>query len=111
MEIHAKIVYTYDSIIDMHGECMYVKRSISSKLIDYMDIFPVLAITGPRQAGKSTLLQNALPDYRYVSFDDYRIRSFISNDPVGFMEQYNDKVIFDEAQKEPEIFNLIKLAV
>jgi predicted AAA+ superfamily ATPase len=87
---------------------MYIKRQIEAQLIAYTKIFPAVALTGPRQAGKSTLLQNSLPNYRFVSFDDYRVRSFIQQDPVGFIAEYSDKVIFDEAQKAPELFNLVK---
>jgi predicted AAA+ superfamily ATPase len=90
---------------------MYIKRQIEDQLRAYINIFPAVAITGPRQAGKSTLLQNALPNYRFVSFDDYRVRSFIQQDPVGFIAEYSDKVIFDEAQKAPEIFDLVKQCV
>lgn len=89
----------------------YQKREIEPVVVKYLDVFPVVGITGPRQSGKSTLLQHLLNSYRYVSFDDYKMRDFIREDPDGFIKTYNNKVIFDEAQKVPEIFELVKIAV
>lgn len=90
---------------------MYHKREIEAVVEKYLEVFPVVGITGPRQSGKSTLLQHLLKSYRYVTFDDYKIRDFIRDDPDGFMKIYNHHVIFDEAQKVPEIFELVKIVV
>lgn len=89
----------------------YQKRHIEQTIIDYMDAFPVISLTGPRQSGKSTLLQQLYPDYTYVTFDDVKLRNFIQEDPDGFIQVYNKAIIFDEAQKAPEIFELIKIVV
>ena len=88
----------------------YLQRKIEVKILEYLKIFPVVAITGPRQAGKSTTLLNLLAKtkYKYISFDDVKLRSFFYNDPDGFFMQYNNKVVFDEVQKVPEIFEYIK---
>lgn len=92
-------------------ESQYQPRVLETQMRDYLQCFSVLVITGPRQSGKSTLIQQVLKDYQYVSFDDFRVRSFLHDDPIGFMETYRDKVIFDEAQKVPMIFELVKIAV
>ena len=76
-----------------------------------MEAFPVVGITGPRQSGKSTLLQASLPSYQYITFDDYNVIKMFNDDPVQFMATYSDKVIFDEAQKAPALFDLVKLSV
>jgi predicted AAA+ superfamily ATPase len=90
----------------------YIKRTLEKVITKYTSIFPVVALTGPRQSGKSTLLLHLLKDkYQYVSFDDYRVVNLFYDDPEKFMRIYSDKVIFDEAQKAPEIFNYIKIAV
>ncbi len=89
----------------------YQPRVLEAALKSYLTSFPAVGLTGPRQSGKSTLIKKVLVDYRYVSFDDYRVRDFFENDPQGFIQTYNDKVIFDEAQKAPEIFNLVKIAI
>ena len=90
----------------------YQKRIIEQLLLEYLAVFPVVAITGPRQSGKSTLIKKLLGDkYRYVTFDDYRIVDQLKDDPERFISNYDDKVIFDEVQKYPDIFNLIKRKV
>lgn len=73
--------------------------------------FPVLAVTGPRQSGKTTLLREIFSDYRYVSLENPNTRSFATEDPIGFLNQYDKKVIFDEAQRVPELFSYIQSRV
>lgn len=89
----------------------YRKRVLEAKLLEYLSYFSVVGLTGPRQSGKSTLLTHTLKDYTYVTFDDPAIVSLFVTDPQKFIRIYNDKVIFDEVQKVPDIFSLIKLAV
>jgi uncharacterized protein len=89
----------------------YHHRQLENKLQEYLKNFSVVGLTGPRQSGKSTLLLHLLKDYQYVSFDDYQLLNFFHHDPEKFMRLYSDKVIFDEAQKAPELFNYIKIAV
>ncbi|OGV27604.1 MAG: hypothetical protein A3F18_07440 [Legionellales bacterium RIFCSPHIGHO2_12_FULL_37_14] len=90
----------------------YLPRVIEHKLLEYLKIFPVIGLTGPRQSGKSTLLKHMLSDkYKYVTFDDPTNVRLFSEDPEGFINTYSNKVIFDEAQKVPEIFHYIKMAV
>src|SRR5262245_38392860 len=89
----------------------YRHRILETKLKEYIDFFSVVGITGPRQSGKSTLLQHCLPDYRYVSFDDYKMVDFFEQDPGKFMAVYDDQVIFDEIQNVPHLFNYVKIAV
>lgn len=89
----------------------YFLRKIEPILLEYMAAFPVIGLMGPRQAGKSTLLRHLLPDYRYVTFDDHRHISLFEEDPHQFIELYSENVIFDEVQKMPKLFDLIKLTV
>ena len=106
------MVYICIVSIKLHGHFMiYLHRVLESQVKQHLKFFPVVGITGPRQSGKSTLLQHLLVDYRYVTFDDHEVLMFFYNDPKKFMRVYNNKVIFDEVQNVPEIFNAIKLAV
>ena len=89
----------------------YRNRVIESKLQEYVDYFSIVGVTGPRQSGKSTLLLHCLPNYRYVSFDDFKMVQFFEEDPEGFMRIYQDRVIFDEVQKVPRLFEYIKMSV
>lgn len=90
---------------------MYQHRILENILHEYMSFFSVIAITGPRQSGKSTLIQKCLADYRYVTFDSKIHVDQFYDDPEKFLRMYNDQVIFDEVQKVPEIFDFIKLSV
>lgn len=90
----------------------YYKRNIEKLLGDYLKAFPVVCITGPRQSGKSTLIKEITKGkYHYVTMDDISTREFFNTDPVLFMESFKGKVIFDEAQKTPELFEYIKMKV
>ena len=89
----------------------YTKREAEETILRLLKVFPVVGITGPRQSGKSTLLRHLLQDYEYVTFDDVRKIQLFEDDPIGFIERYNHKVIFDEVHVVPEIFSTIKFAV
>ena len=89
----------------------YKTRVAEATVKRLLKSFPVVGITGPRQSGKSTLLKHLLKGYTYVTFDDIRKVQLFEDDPVGFIERYNKKVIFDEVQLVPKIFSMIKMAV
>ena len=59
-------------------------RAISKKFIALTKTFSVVTVTGPRQSGKTTLVRELLPDYRYVSLEDLDIRAYAQKDPRGF---------------------------
>lgn len=90
---------------------MYIPRVSVPMLKRFLSAFPVVGITGPRQSGKTTLLKHCLPEYTYVTFDDDLNITAFENDPKSFLLQYRDRVIFDEVQFVPALFNQIKIAV
>lgn len=90
---------------------MYIFRQISNIITSQLSKFPVLAVTGPRQSGKTTLLKEIFSAYRYISLEDPDIRSFAMDDPVGFLNEYSSKVIFDEVQRVPQLFSYIQSRV
>lgn len=73
--------------------------------------FPAILLTGPRQVGKSTLLQLIGEDYRYVTFDDPLLLNQAKNDPTLFMLNHEGKLILDEVQYVPELFSSLKLVI
>jgi len=85
-----------------------LNRIIESKLLEMATKFPVIAITGPRQSGKTTLCKKLFKDYRYVSLENPDNKEFALSDPKGFLEEYNDNVIIDEVQNAPELFSYIQ---
>jgi uncharacterized protein len=91
---------------------MYIQRQIEKTLHKYLKLFPAVAITGPRQSGKSTLVKECLKDeYDYITFDRMQNVEDFSSDPEGFIQKFNNKVIFDEVQRVPQLFNYIKLMI
>jgi len=86
----------------------FIQRQIASVVKAQQSKFPVLALTGPRQSGKTTLLKELFSDYRYVSLENPNTRSFALEDPIGFLNQYDQKVIFDEVQRVPALFSYIQ---
>jgi predicted AAA+ superfamily ATPase len=74
--------------------------------------FPVLLLTGPRQVGKTMLLESLKsPERRYVSLDNLEDRALAKNDPRLFLQKYAPPVIIDEVQYVPELFPWIKIYV
>lgn len=85
-----------------------IKRILSHKLKELAGKYPVVTLTGPRQSGKTTLVKAVFPDYRYVSFEDPDTRHYVSEDPRGFLEEYDKQVIVDEAQRVPDFFSYLQ---
>jgi len=90
---------------------MKIKRDAKKTLKKLAKGFPILAITGPRQAGKTTLAKMAFPDKPYTSLEDIDNRSFAQEDPRGFLKQYPDGAILDEIQRTPELFSYLQSIV
>ncbi len=70
--------------------------------------YPILAITGPRQSGKTTMLRSIFSDYRYVTLENPDTQEYALSDPKAFLKEFDDKVIFDEAQKAPQLFSYLQ---
>lgn len=90
---------------------MKIRREISKSIEETLSKYPVLALTGPRQSGKTTLLKSILIDYTYISLENPDNREFAKNDPNGFLKIYSSKVIIDEAQRVPSLFSYIQTIV
>ncbi|NWF98678.1 MAG: ATP-binding protein [Nitrospirae bacterium] len=91
-------------------ELSYKKRWITPQIKSAIRSFPVVVITGARQVGKSTLLQNEFKDFKYISLDNFSMLQQAKTDPVSLWID-TDRLIIDEAQKAPELFAAIKMTV
>lgn len=89
----------------------YISRAIEHVLKEYLSTFPVVALTGPRQSGKSTLIHHCCPQYTYVNFDDLAMVQRFHDDAEGFCQTYSGNTVFDEVQRVPELFLYIKRMV
>ena len=91
-------------------ETKYIKRRMASIIREAIGKFSVVAVSGARQVGKSTMLLNEFPDFAYFTLDDFDTLDMVKTDP-SYIFTKHDFIIIDEAQKLPEIFGSIKLAV
>lgn len=85
-----------------------VKRVAQSKLTELARYFKAVAVVGPRQSGKTTLVKNVFKNKPYVSLENMDTRRFASSDPRGFLSTYKDGAIFDEVQRVPELFSYLQ---
>ena len=90
----------------------YIRRSLEPIVKKAAREFPAVVLTGPRQSGKTTLLQHVFGrQHRYVSLDLPDVRAAAAEDPRGFLELYPPPVIFDEVQHAPHLLPYIRAKV
>jgi hypothetical protein len=92
---------------------MIIKRDIEQYLKILAQQFPVVAVMGPRQSGKTTLVKHVFTEYMYVSMEDLDIRSAALEDPRGFFAAYahHKGLIIDEIQEVPSLFSYLQSIV
>lgn len=88
----------------------YIKRNLEKVVAQVTKEYPVVLVTGPRQVGKTTMLQKLMEgtDRGYVTLDDLNDRSLAKNDPELFLQLHKPPVLIDEVQYAPELFTYIK---
>lgn len=89
---------------------MYIKRSLERIITEMSTHFRVVLLTGPRQVGKTTLLQHIEPR-TYITLDDLNNRIAAEQDPAGFIERLQLPVLIDEIQYAPSLLPYIKIKV
>jgi len=88
-----------------------VRRQILPALLTALRRFPAVVVTGPRRAGKTTLLRAAVPGARYVLLEDPDIQDRVRRDPRAFLDGLRPPVIFDEIQNTPPLLDYIRSLV
>jgi hypothetical protein len=88
------------------------QRTLGNTIHAISDSFPVLMLTGPRQVGKTTLLEMCAQGERaYVTLDDLDARNLAQSDPALFLQTWKSPLIIDEIQYAPQLFSAIKVIV
>lgn len=89
----------------------YIRRNLEKVVMQVTEEYPVVLVTGPRQVGKTTMLQKLMEgtDRSYVSLDDLNERSLAVTDPELFLQLHKPPVLIDEVQYAPELFTYIKI--
>ena len=88
-----------------------ITRKLADKLVQLATYYPVVAVTGPRQAGKTTLCRATFPDKPYVSLESLDFREFAESDPRGFLMEYRQGAVLDEIQQAPGLVSYLQAEV
>lgn len=88
-----------------------INRTCAAGILSAAKQLPVVAITGPRQSGKTTLVRALFDSKPYINFENLDDRMLAQKDPRGFLAQFPDGVILDEVQNIPELFSYIQVLV
>ena len=90
-----------------------IYRELTDPLKQTAAMFPVVAVLGPRQSGKTTLVQTSFPEHTYISLEDLDVRALANTDPRRFLQDYPTKngIILDEIQHAPGLLSYIQTIV
>ena len=89
----------------------YIKRDLEKVVLEVSRQFSALLVTGPRQVGKTTMLQKLMEgtNRHYVTLDDLNDRALAQADPQMFFQLHKPPILIDEVQYAPELFPYIKI--
>ena len=94
---------------------MYITRHMEKPVMELNEQYPVLLLTGPRQVGKTTMLEHLIEvegkGRKKVSLDDLTLRELAKTDPKMFFQLYQPPLLIEELQYAPELFPYIKIMV
>lgn len=88
-----------------------MKRHTEIRLKEYLDLFPCVAILGPRQCGKTTLLKSLPNGWEFFDMERSADYQDVSRDPDLFLSLHKDQIAFDEAQRLPALFPALRVAI
>lgn len=86
----------------------FIDRELATVIKEAAKYFSVITVTGPRQSGKTTLLQNIFNELPYFSLENLDIQNFAINDPIAFLNQHPDGMILDEVHNAPGLLSYIQ---
>lgn len=93
----------------------YISRHMESRVLELSRYYAAILLTGPRQAGKTTMLRELAEKENigrgYVTLDDLAERDMAKNDPALFLQLHKPPVLIDEVQYAPELFTYIKIHI
>lgn len=101
LEISTNIVYSL----------IMIYRTISEYIKSCMNDYFSVAVFGPRQCGKTTLVRSLFPDYSYANLEDMNTRALAKNDPDEFFSRFPEPVIIDEIQRVPELLSTVQVRI
>lgn len=88
-----------------------IKRELQAELLRMAQEYPVVTVIGPRQSGKTTLVQATFPQKPYVNLESFEWRQLVDLDPNALLARFPDGAIFDEVQRVPSLLSYIQVQV
>ena len=88
-----------------------IDRHYAAQLQRLLRQFPAVTVLGPRQCGKTTFIRRALPEWTYLDLERPSDATPLTADPEARLLQLGEQVIFDEAQRVPEVFPILRSAI
>ena len=88
-----------------------INRTLKNSLKQLATTYPIVALMGPRQSGKTTLAKLTFPNFKYVTLEDLDTRTYAQEDPRDFLLYYSNGTIIDEIQRVPTLFSYIQTHV
>lgn len=88
-----------------------IQRSVSGYIKSCMEDYFSVAVFGPRQCGKTTLVRGLFPDFSYANLEDMNTRALAKNDPDEFFTRFPEPVIIDEIQRVPELLSTVQVRI
>jgi hypothetical protein len=89
----------------------FIARAVQATVLEAARSFPAVVVTGPRRAGKTTLLRRLFPRASYALLEDPDIQARARADPRGLLEGTRPPALFDEIQNVPELFAYIRTRI
>lgn len=86
-----------------------ITRALGIQISTLAKKMPVIAVTGPRQSGKSTLIKQLFPKHNYLNLEDIELRQFALSDPKAYLQTGGKKVIIDEVHYAPDLLSYIQV--
>ncbi|MFN0037463.1 MAG: ATP-binding protein [Saprospiraceae bacterium] len=105
------LVQICNPIANLYLRAMFYPRQIESTVLEHSQWYPIIYLGGPRQSGKTTLLQNLFPALPYSSLEDPDVQLLASQDPRRFLNAFPNGAILDEAQRVPHLFSYLQTKV